>query len=422
MKTQAPNFLDALSALKAIEDGSLSIETLVRACFERIAERDPDLHAFAAIEPEAVLAIARAASTMPIRGRLHGLPFAAKDVLDTADFVTSYGSSIYTDHRPRADAACVATAKEAGAILVGKTATCEFATLTPCATRNPHDLDRTPGGSSSGSAAAVADYMVPVAFGTQTSASTVRPAAYCGVVGYKPSFGLINTAGLKHVSPSLDTISVFTRCIADACYFVHGTTIDAMSRLPRIALCLSSQWDGARPETVAALDHFIETLNDAGAQIRTLKLPSELEDAVSLQGRLSAYEARRSLAHERANHYDSLSPRLRARVESEKEMSTDEYQRIVREINLIRQRAASLFQDADVLLYPAADGEAEVGHETGSPRFGALWTMLHLPTLSLPIGHGPAGMPLGAQLIGPAADDRRLLAVAAFAERALQRL
>ena len=420
MKSNAPNFLDAIPALRAIEDGSLSSESLVRACLERIADRDPQVLAFAAIDIDRSLAQARETDGSAARGRLRGLPFAAKDVLDTADFVTSYGSPIYAGHRPAADAACVAAAKEAGAILLGKTATCEFATLTPCATRNPHDLQRTPGGSSSGSAAAVADYMVPVAFGTQTSASTIRPAAYCGVVGYKPSFGLINSSGLKHASPGLDTISVFTRSIADARYFIHGRVTDAPFENPRIALCLSRQWDDARPETVNALNAFCKILERAGARVSTVHLPARLEATIALQGRLSAYEARQSLTHERATHYQMLSPRLQARVESEKNMSTAEYLEIMRQVSAARQEATELFRDADALLYPAADGEAELGMETGSPRFGGLWTLLHLPALSLPIGSGPAGLPLGAQLIGSAADDLRLLAVAAFAERALR--
>lgn len=416
MKLPAPNFLSALSALRLIEEGSLSSEALVRACLERIAERDADVLAFTATHPERSVAEARLVDGRRVAGRLRGLPFAAKDVLDSADVVTSYGSPIYAGHVPVADAACVASTREAGGILLGKTATCEFATLTPCATRNPHRLDRTPGGSSSGSAAAVADYMVPMAFGTQTSASTIRPAAYCGVVGYKPSFGVINPSGLKHVSPSLDTISIFTRTVDDARYFFDGSIGGAAIGTPRIGICMSSQWDGARPETIAAIDAFAKKLERAGARVSTFSLPPLLESAIALQTRLSSYEARQSLSFERAMHFSKLSPRLQARVEQERNTSAAQYLALLGAAQQARRVAADLFANVDVLIYPAADGEAEVGMETGSPRFGGLWTLLHLPSLSLPIGTGPAGMPLGVQLIGGPYADATLLGIAAFAE------
>ncbi|VCU68468.1 Glutamyl-tRNA(Gln) amidotransferase subunit A [Pigmentiphaga humi] len=416
MNIQAPNFLSALSALQAIEDGSLSSEALVRACLERIAERDAAVQAFAHLDPDRAIRLAQEIDKGRGGGALRGLPFAAKDILDSADLPTAYGSSIYAGHRPGADAACIAMAREAGAVLLGKTATCEFATLTPCATRHPLDPSRTPGGSSSGSAAAVADGMVPVAFGSQTGASIIRPAAYCGVVGYKPSYGLINSSGLKHVSPSLDTIGVFTRTVADARYVVFGAAPEPALHAPRIAVCESGQWDSARPETVEALRAFTRGLERGGARVSTRRLPANLEAAAAMQIRLSAFEARHSLAHERMRYPDRLSPRLRERVDLEAGMSMAEYADLRRSMQAAQRDAENLFDDADVLLYPAADGEAEVGMETGSPRFGALWTFLHLPALSIPIGRGPAGLPLGAQLIGAPGRDLELLAAARFAE------
>jgi len=417
MKTQAPNFLSALSALRAIENGALSSESLVRACLDRIDERDAAVRAFAHVDRERAIRLAREADHGRAAGPLRGLPYAAKDILDSADLPTAYGSPIYAGHRPAADAACIAAAGAAGAILLGKAQTCEFATLTPCATRHPLDPARTPGGSSSGSAAAVADGMVPVAFGTQTSASIIRPAAYCGVVGYKPSYGLINTSGLKHASPSLDTIGVFAREVADARYFVFGAASAREAGAPKIVLCESSQWEAARPETVEALLAFVHRLERGGARVRTGRLPAGLEAAAALQARLSAFELRHSLAHERLLHRDRLSPRLQQRVEAEAGMSMAEYAGLRLSMQAAQRDAVRLFDDADVLLYPAADGEAEIGMETGSPRFGALWTFLHLPALSLPIGRGPAGLPLGAQLIGAPGRDLDLLAAAEFAER-----
>ena len=189
---KSPNELSALAAARAIESGTLTSEDLVRACLDRIAERNEEVLAFTAFDPELALQHAREADRQG-SGPLRGIPFAVKDVIETADYVTSYGSAIYPGHRPKVDAGCVAVARERGAVVLGKVATSEFATQTPSTTRNPHDLRHTPGGSSSGSAAAVADCMVPVAFGTQTTASIVRPASYCGVVGYKPTFGLIGT-------------------------------------------------------------------------------------------------------------------------------------------------------------------------------------------------------------------------------------
>lgn len=416
MKTPAPNFLSALSALRAMEDGSLSSEALVRACLDRIDEREATVRAFAHVDRERAIVQARQADRAGAAGRLRGLPFAAKDILDSADLPTAYGSPIYAGHRPAADAACIAAAREAGGILLGKTETCEFATLTPCATRHPQDPARTPGGSSSGSAAAVADGMVPLAFGTQTSASIIRPAAYCGVVGYKPSYGLINTSGLKHASPSLDTIGVFAREVADARHAVFGTTDARDPGAPRVVVCESSLWAAARPETVEALLAFARRLERGGARLRTARLPPGLEAAVALQARLSAFELRQSLAHERRWHRDRLSPRLRQRVEAEADLSMAGYAELRSSMRTAQREAASLFVDADVLLYPAADGEAEIGMETGSPRFGGLWTFLHLPALSMPMGRGPAGLPLGAQLVGAPGRDLDLLAAAAFAE------
>ena len=217
----APNELDAVDALAALAAGRLSCEALTRACLERIAVRDGVVRAFAYLDPERALAEAQTRDREGARGRLHGLPFGVKDIIDTHDMPTCYGSPIHAGHQPSADAACVALAREAGAVMIGKTVTTEFALRHPGPTANPRDLAHTPGGSSSGSAAAVADYMVPVAFGTQTGGSIIRPASYCGVVGYKPSFNTINPTGVKPLAGSFDTVGVFTRCVDD-CALVVG--------------------------------------------------------------------------------------------------------------------------------------------------------------------------------------------------------
>ena len=411
--------MTALEAAGAIEAGTLTCQALVRACLERIEQRNAEVLAFTAVNPELALDQARMADRSTPTGLLHGVPFAVKDVIETTEYDTTYGSPIYAGYRPRTDASCVVLAREQGAVLLGKVDTSEFATQSPSATRNPLCLDRTPGGSSSGSAAAVADFMVPVAFGTQTTGSIVRPAAYCGVVGYKPSFGLIGAAGLKMLSPSQDTVGVLARDVADAAFFsfgLHGATwLANTGQRPHIGVCQSRQWSHACVEMIEAIERLAARLERAGATVSRIQLPAELEEIADMQPRLFAYEARQSLAHERVHFSDRFTPRLQARLDGGLGIGLPEYLEMRRRAARARNRVASLFENVDALLYPAAEGEAELGlKDSGSPRFGALWTMLHLPCISFPIGRGPAGMPLGAQLIGAYAEDQKLLTVADF--------
>ncbi len=412
----------ACETAAAVARGEITPEAVVRACLDRIAERNDVIQAFVAFDPERALADARQAAQLP-QAPLRGVPFAAKDILDSADYPTEYGSPIYRGHRPAADAGCIALARHRGAVLLGKVATGEFATQTPSRATNPLRTSHTPGGSSSGSAAAVADGMVPVAFGTQTTASIVRPAVYCGVVGYKPSFGLIAPGGMKALSPSQDTVGVIARDVADAAFFTLGLhaarDVSAVAGLrPRIGLCLSRQWDYAQPATVSAIDRAAVRLEQAGAQVERFWLPPQFEALEALQLRIFAFEARQSLAQERLHHADQLSPRLAARLRTE--ISLDEHALMLQEAARMRAQVSLLFDRYDVLLYPAAEGEAEAGHESaGSPRYGAIWTLLHVPCISFPLDIGPGGLPVGAQLIGPYGQDTRLLAAARFATQAL---
>lgn len=418
---RSPNELSAWEAARAIEDGSLSSELLVRACLDRIADRNEALRAFTAFDRQAALEHARRADR-EVRGPLRGIPFAVKDVIETTDLVTEYGSRIYQGHRPRADAGCVSIARERGGVLLGKVATSEFATQTPSDTRNPHNLQHTPGGSSSGSAAAVADRMVPVAFGTQTTASIVRPASYCGVVGYKPTFGFIGTAGLKPLSPTQDTIGLLTRTVEDAAFFgfgLHGVRWMQTDDLrPRIAVCYSRQWEHATPEMLQAVEQLAADAERDGASVSRLTLAPEIEDLYELQGRLFAFEARQSLAHERIHSYDLLSDRLKKRLEGGIGITPQEYLAMRRRAAEARVQLGMLFTGVDALLYPPAQGEADLGiADSGSPRFGALWSLLHVPCVSFPVTRGPKGLPLGVQAIGAYGDDARVLAVAAFLAR-----
>ncbi len=350
-----------------------------------------------------------------------GVPFAVKDIFETAGMPTSFGSPIYEGFRPPVDAGCVAIASEQGAIALGKVATGEFATQTPSRARNPLNLEHTPGGSSSGSAAAVADCMVPAAFSTQTTGSIVRPAVYCGVVGYKPTYDFMPRAGMKTLSPSQDTVGLITRDVRDAAfvaYGMHGCEVpDITVRQPRIAICTSSQWAHATSKTVAAIEQFAGELGRHGAVISRRPLPAFLESMIDLQARIFAFEARKSLAFERLGFAERLSPRLRARLEGGADIAVEEYLEMRRATEKARQDANALFEGVDALIYPAAEGEAEHGHDfAGSPRFGALWTLLHLPCISFPIDKGPSGLPLGVQLIGRFAMDGMLLAIARQAQ------
>lgn len=419
------NHLTAWEAAAAIERGDTTPTAITQACLQRIAERNPEVRAFVACDPELALVDARRAEAR-LDGTLRGVPYAAKDIFDTVDYPTEYGSPIYHGHRPTTDAGCVAVARDRGAVLIGKVATGEFATQTPSQARNPLRTSHTPGGSSSGSAAAVADYMVPVAFGTQTTASIVRPAVYCGAIGYKPSFGLIATAGMKSLSPSQDTVGVITRDVTDAAFFtlgLHGarSVMAGTALRPRIGLCLSRQWDYAQPATIAAIDRAAERLERAGAQLTRFWLPTEFEGLESVQLHLFAFEARQTLAQERLAHEAQLSPRLQARLRAGASIGLDEYTGMLQRVAALRARARRLFDDYDVLLYPVTEGEAEAGHASaGSPRYGALWTLLHLPCVSFPLDLGPGGLPIGAQLIGPYGQDTRLLAAARYAAAVLE--
>jgi Asp-tRNA(Asn)/Glu-tRNA(Gln) amidotransferase A subunit family amidase len=423
MPAKPPYALGVVEACAALEAGILTSEALVRSCLERVAERDAQVHAFVALDEELALRAARAADASPV-GLLRGIPFAAKDVIDTVDLPTAHGSAIYAGRRPAADAACVALAREQGAVLLGKVATSEFATQTPGPTRNPLDLERTPGGSSSGSAAAVADCMVPLAFGTQTTGSISRPAAYCGVVGYKPTHGLISSAGVKALSSLQDTVGVLARSVEDAAFFAYGLLglRDTLSDPGpvRLAVCESSQWQHASREMIAAIEAAATRWAGAGLRVSRIVLPADLEQVAQAQSRVVAYEARQSLAFERLQHHGQLSSRLRARLAAGADVSFDEYLALRRQVRHAQQLAAALFAQHDVLLYPAADGAAEPGlSDSGSPRFGALWTLLQLPTVCFPVGRSTDGLPLGAQFVGPFCGDRALLQAAHWAARLL---
>ena len=419
--------LTACEIAAGIAAGTLSAEQVARAHLERVAEREPLIGAWAHIEPDRVIAQAHALDQTPVGGPLHGVPIAVKDIIATADMPTEYGSPIYRGHRPAWDAACVAALRAAGAIIVGKTVTTEFATSHPGKTANPHDPSRTPGGSSSGSAAAVADLMVPSALGTQTGGSVIRPASYCGVVGYKPSFGVINRHGVKPLSESLDTVGVMARTVADAALLVSAITgRSSWSKLPqieapRLGVWRTDYWDEAAPGTLAALESAIRGLEAAGARVEDASAGAIFAQADAAHHDIEYFELARALAFEAREHGDQLSPALKTRIVQGLQCPFERYDECVGIAAQCRHALSQVFARYDALLTASAIGEAPKGlASTGSAVFNRIWTLFHVPAITLPAARGPNGLPVGIQLIGPAGGDLKTLAVGAWAMNALR--
>lgn len=422
------NHLGAAEAARRIAAGTLTSEALVTACLDRIRERDTEVQAWVHCEPEAALAQARAVDKSGATGLLAGVPIGVKDVIDTAGMPTQYNSPIYRDHRPRTDAACVAMARHAGGIVLGKTVTTEFASRMPGPTRNPHNLEHSPGGSSSGSAAAVADFMAPLAFGTQTGGSTVRPAAYCGITGYKPSFGTINRSGLKALAESLDTIGVMARTVEDCALLVHAVSArtlpdfsSKLPRAPRVGICRTSRWNDATADTHSILERAASTLAKRGAPTRDIKLPEHFDRLYDEQILIMNFEAARALADERFNHPGLLSTHLRETLEHHWSMPRAGYDAAMHHALQCRSVFSAAFEDVDLLLTPSAPGEAPSGiGGTGSSLFNRNWTLLGVPCVTLPGGKGSQGLPIGVQLVGRYDDDAQILVWAEWVRQALQ--
>ena len=421
------NLLAASVAVVRIAAGELTSEGLVRACLERIAERDADVGAWEHVDPEATIAEARARDTSPPLGPLHGLPVGVKDIIDTADMPTGYGSPIWRGHRPARDAACVALVRAAGGVILGKTVTTEFAYFTPGRTANPHDLGHTPGGSSSGSAAAVADHMVPVAFGTQTAGSIIRPAAFCGVVGYKPSFGTISRSGVLSFAESLDTVGALARSVADAALLASVAARradllvpDTPGPVPRVGVHRTADWELVSAGSQAAVTGVARRLARAGAAVSDAVLPAWFAELPSAQATVMAFEAARAFASELREHGARLSPTLRHLLDKGGGLSPREYLDALGLAQAGRQELAALFERHDLVLTPSAPGAAPPGlGATGDPVFNRTWTLLGTPCVHLPTGTSERGLPVGAQLVGRPGDDARVLAMAAWAERRL---
>jgi Asp-tRNA(Asn)/Glu-tRNA(Gln) amidotransferase A subunit family amidase len=419
--------LSVREAARQISERRITVEALVIAYLDRIEAREPVVGAWQYLDRDQALTTARKRDAEAPRGPLHGIPIAVKDLIDTVDMPTSYGSPIYRGHRPDADASCVALARAAGAIVLGKTVTTEFATFFPGKTANPRNSAHTPGGSSSGSAAAVADGMAPLAFGTQTAGSVIRPGAFCGCVAYKPSFGLINRAGVKPLADSLDTIGVFARSVEDAAFFAGVLSerpalrhISSPQQAPRFGLYRTPAWAQAEPATVAALDTARMALERAGAAVMELPIAPEHEGLSEAQDTIMWFETVRALAHERIEHSAQLSPRLAQLIDTGMAIGAEVYDQARIRTAAARAKLDAFFGPCDAVLVPAAPGEAPAGlGNTGDPIFNRMWTLLGVPCAALPARWSDNGLPTGVQLVGRVNDDARLMLCAAFLEQAL---
>jgi Asp-tRNA(Asn)/Glu-tRNA(Gln) amidotransferase A subunit family amidase len=405
-----PNQLGAREAARRIERGELDAQALLASCLERIAARDAEVRAWVFVNKD------RRAFTPA--SPLYGIPVGVKDIFDTADMPTQHGSPIYAGHRPRADAAPVALTRRAGGVILGKTVTAEFATFVPRETRNPRDLSRTPGGSSSGSAAAVADFMVPLAFGTQTAGSVIRPGSYCGVVAYKPTYNTLPRAGVKPNADSLDTVGLYARSVEDVAFFVEalvGLSAAQIDR-PRVGMCRTWEWDQVQPEMAAAFEAAARRLD-----AKEVRLPDSFKDLRAAHTKIIWFEGARSLADEYRRFPEKIDPALRKRCENGYAIPWPEYAAALRAGRQARARLEEAFAGCDVLIAPAATGEAPPGlSSTGNVAMNVVWTLLHVPCVSIPVMRSPKGLPLGLQVIGRLGDDPRTLACAQWMEGALR--
>ena len=428
-----PADLSALEAARRIAAGSLTSAELVAACLERIAAEEERVQAWAFLDRERAMAQAKACDDRRGRGLplgpLNGVPVGVKDIIDTADMPTENGSVLDAGRRPLADATVIRRLKAAGAVILGKTVTTEFAYFHPGKTRNPHNPAHTPGGSSSGSAAAVAAGMVPLALGSQTNGSVIRPASFCGTVGFKPSHGAIARTGVLALSASLDHVGVFARSIEDAALAevlmgpdgldadvrvnlgpLMATAMSTPPLTPSLALVKTPMWDQAEAETHAAFAELAEVLGEA---VDEVDLPVEFGNALGWLRAVMAAEMARNLGHYVDRGGDKASERIRDLVAEGRKVTAPTYLAARDMRGVLRAGLDPIFARFDALVTPAATGEAPEGlASTGDPVFCSLWTFCGLPAISLPLLSGPGGLPVGVQLVGAHGDDARLLRTA----------
>jgi Asp-tRNA(Asn)/Glu-tRNA(Gln) amidotransferase A subunit family amidase len=427
--------LSALQLRDEIARGAVKAVQAVEACLARIAETELEVHAWEHLDPAYALKQAEAADHYRGTGRtlgpLHGVPVGIKDIVDTRDFPTENGTKLDGGRRPEQDAAIVQKLRAAGAIMLGKTVTTELAVYTPGKTTNPHDTTRTPGGSSSGSAAAVAAGMVPLAVGTQTNGSVIRPASFCGVVGFKPSRGMIPRTGILVQSPPLDAVGTFSRTVEDAALFVdiiaghderdaatapaaHPALLAAAASRPPVkpslAMVRSPVWDKADDDVRGGFAELCEAL---GERLVEIELPPPFERAHEWHRAIMLADLAKNFGRYSRRTPDGLSERLRGMIDDGLKVTAVEYNAAIDGIGVLNAGLGKIFERYDAILTPAAPGEAPKGLEsTGDPAFSTLWTYCGVPALTLPLLTGSNGMPIGVQLVGRRLYDGRLLRTA----------
>jgi len=418
--------LSALDLARRLEAGQLTPRRVVEKCAEAIAAREGDVGAFVTLDLEGAWRATedKGLTSSPLRG----LPVGFKDIFDTADLPTQYGSPIYAGYRPPADASAVVLTRQAGGIVVGKTVTTQFASLVPSPTRNPHNGGHTPGGSSAGSAAAVAAGMVPLAFGTQTAGSVIRPAAFCGVAALKPSYRLIPMVGVKTVSWHLDTAGLFGAGVADVAFAAaailqRDLRVDrTAAAAPRLGLARTHLWPKASPAMQKAVETAARIATAAGATVTDLHLPPVLEEAFAAQFVIQDYENIRALAFEYERHRERIDPLLRDQLDRAVAITADDYDAARRTASRARQVLADVVADCDAILTPSAPGAAPHGlGATGDPMFNRLWTLMGAPCVNVAGLSDDNGLPLGVQIVGRFGRDRAALEAALFVEQAVAR-
>jgi len=437
--------LGAAEAAEKIRQGLISSENLVTACLSQIERLEERVQAWTFIDRDLVLKQARAADEALQTGRpvgpLHGVPVGIKDIIDTKDMPTEDGTILHQGRRPQHDATLVSKLREAGAVIIGKTVTTELAVFSPGKTRNPHDLDRTPGGSSSGSAAAVAAGMIPLAIGTQTNGSVIRPASFCGVYGYKPTFGLVSRHMVLQQSRPLDQIGVFGRSIEDVALVadaiigfdpqdpdtrlqagpeLHRIQAEAPPLEPRLAFVRSPVWEQAADDAKAAFEELAGAL---GETVEPVDLHEMISEVHELHRLLMEADLARSFEREYLTGKEQLSDILRTMIERGQKVTAVDYNNSISRRGELYPLVEKLFETYDAILTPATIGEAPVGLDsTGSPVFCTIWTYFGMPAISLPLLNGENGMPLGVQLVGARGDDARLLRTGRWLVEAMARL
>jgi Asp-tRNA(Asn)/Glu-tRNA(Gln) amidotransferase A subunit family amidase len=422
LRDRGPGGLNLLSATEAagkLERGETTSVALVEDCLARIAAREPEIHAWAYIDPELALRQARARDGEPRRSPFHGVPIGIKDIFDTFDMPTAYGSPIYKGHRPTVDTAVVGLLRRAGLVILGKCATTEFASPVPIGVRNPHDFGRSPGVSSSGSAAAVADYMVPVSVGSQTGGSTILPAAFCGIFGYKASLTGIDRGGIRHLRPGLDTLGLFARDLQDLAALRGIVSNAPPTAAPaglagiRVGVCRTMNWHQALPESIEALERAAKMLADAAAEVRDVEMSdvfTGIEDSFRV---ISAVEGARSLAVEARDHLDQMNHWVQATHKTASQTDQAQFDKAELHVIAAMRAMAEIFTHCDVILTPSTCGEATADLKgISNSAFNRTWTLLQVPCVTIPAFRGPNAMPVGVQIVGPVGSDGRTIALA----------